>query len=116
MRHDSPATTWSTILLCLAILVIGSALGCGSDEPEPARSGDLAAEPGGEESAAGDPARAESGDSQSDVYRAGAELAAKDRVMLADVVGDPQKYQGATVRLEGEIEQVCLKKGCRRGH
>lgn len=107
MRHHSPTKLWPTFVLVLAALALGSVLGCGGGESEPAESETAATEAHGEEAAATDQSEA-----PDDVYRAGEPLAATDQVALAAVVADPGPYQGKTVRIEAEIEQVCLKKGC----
>jgi hypothetical protein len=107
MRHHSPRKPWSTFALVLAVLALGSILGCGGGESEPAESETAATDTHGTEAAATD-----QGGASEDVYRAGEALAATETVALANVIANPGDYQGKTVRIEAQIEQVCVKKGC----
>lgn len=42
----------------------------------------------------------------------GAGVTEGTNVAIAAVLADPSAYEGKTVRIEGPIEAVCLKKGC----
>ncbi|HYC76496.1 MAG TPA: DUF4920 domain-containing protein [Planctomycetota bacterium] len=42
----------------------------------------------------------------------GAELTLKESTKLADILAEPKKFEGKTVKVNAEIEGVCLKKGC----
>jgi hypothetical protein len=39
-------------------------------------------------------------------------LSGNDTVKLSDLVADPDKYVGKTVRVEGLVTDVCAKRGC----
>lgn len=42
----------------------------------------------------------------------GSEVKMKDATKLADVLKDPKAFEGKKIKVNAEIESVCLKKGC----
>jgi hypothetical protein len=42
----------------------------------------------------------------------GSEVTMKDATTLADVIKDPKAFEGKKIKVNAEIESVCLKKGC----
>jgi hypothetical protein len=47
-----------------------------------------------------------------DVIKRGEAVGDSERVAFADVLKDPRKYSGRTVRIEGVVNRVCQKEGC----
>jgi hypothetical protein len=46
------------------------------------------------------------------LYKAGTPIDAFDRVELTSALADAERYAGRTIRLEGEVLDVCSKRGC----
>ena len=42
----------------------------------------------------------------------GKDLTVKEKTAIADIMKDPQKFEGKRVLIEGEIEEVCQSMGC----
>ena len=42
----------------------------------------------------------------------GKDLTVKEKTAIADILKDPQKFEGKRVLIEGEIEEVCQNMGC----
>ena len=49
---------------------------------------------------------------QSDVIKRGAPLGKSEMVALADVMSEPQKFAGKSVKVEGVIVRSCKTEGC----
>jgi hypothetical protein len=49
---------------------------------------------------------------QADVIKRGAPLGKSEMVALTDVMADPQKFSGKTVKVEGVIARSCKSEGC----
>lgn len=49
---------------------------------------------------------------QSEVVKRGAAIGDSPQVAFADVLKEPKKYEGKTVRIEGVVERVCQAEGC----
>jgi hypothetical protein len=49
---------------------------------------------------------------QTEVIQRGAPLGKSDMVSLSDVMKDPKKFAGKTVKVEGVIVRSCKKEGC----
>jgi hypothetical protein len=47
-----------------------------------------------------------------DVVKRGEPIGNAERVAFADVLKDPRRYSGRTVRIEGVVNRVCQKEGC----
>ncbi len=47
-----------------------------------------------------------------EVVKRGEPLGSSPVVKFADVLKEPQKFAGKTVRIEGVVERVCQKEGC----
>ncbi|HZI19766.1 MAG TPA: DUF4920 domain-containing protein [Pyrinomonadaceae bacterium] len=54
----------------------------------------------------------QAGADASGVIRRGEPVGDSERVALADVLKEPRKYAGRTVRVEGVVNRVCQKEGC----
>ena len=49
---------------------------------------------------------------QGEVIKRGAALGDSPQVAFADVLKEPKKFEGKTVRIEGVVERVCKMEGC----
>jgi hypothetical protein len=58
------------------------------------------------------PAAVYAGDAPAGAQRFGAAVKAKSAVNVAQLAGDPSKFKGKTVRLEGTVKDVCQGRGC----
>lgn len=56
--------------------------------------------------------KAKSKTAQTDVIKRGAPLGKSEMVVLTDVMADPQKFAGKTVKVEGVIVRSCKAEGC----
>lgn len=78
--------------------------------PNAAAAAAAAASPGEAASPAAVADPAESAASEGKLY--GAELVGEPVVSIAQVMDDPQAFDGKVVRVEGMVTDVCTKRGC----
>ncbi len=98
-------TRTSSLLLASALLLVAS---CDKGPSKDAsKEAEVAAGKTAEPAAA--PAVA-SGDAESKTYGAG--VSQSETVSIADISKDPEAYEGKTVRVEGMVTDVCVKRGC----
>ena len=100
--------------LMLALLVAAPALVAGCDKGPPARGEApvtaAKTEPAAAASAAPAAPAAAAAAVEGKAYGAGVKLAAA--TAIADILKDPNAFQGKTVRVEGMISDVCPQRGC----
>src|SRR5918992_756160 len=60
----------------------------------------------------GKKAEAPATSSKDEVIKRGEALGDSPKVAFADVLKEPKKFEGKTVRIEGVVERVCKMEGC----
>lgn len=92
-------------LSVLAILVVASLAACDKQPAQKAEASPAATAPGTPESASATPAQP-----KGQTFGAGVKLT--EVTPIDEILADPKKYAGKTVRVEGMITDVCPKRGC----